>query len=77
MTLETLPDQTAQLLASLGLERENAGACAGSWLPTRGALLESINPTTGEPIAAVRQAGVDEYNRCAQVTHEAFLEWRT
>ena len=77
MTLETLPDQTARLLASLGIERENPGAFAGSWLPTRGALLESINPATGEPIAAVRQAGSDEYNRCAQVTQEAFLEWRT
>jgi aldehyde dehydrogenase (NAD+) len=77
MTLDTVSDQTAQLLAALGLERENPGAFAGSWLPTRGALLESISPATGEVIASVRQAGGDEYNRAAQVTQEAFLEWRT
>jgi len=83
MTLETVPDQhptvgePAQLLASLGLERENPGAFAGSWLPTNGALVESVNPATGEPIAGVRMAGGDEYQRCAEVTVEAFQEWRT
>ena len=77
MTLETLPDQTAQLLSSLGLERENSGAFDGSWIDTRGERVESLNPATGEPIAAVRLATGDDYERCAQVTLEAFLEWRT
>jgi aldehyde dehydrogenase (NAD+) len=77
MTLDTLPDQTAQLLASLGLERDNPGAFAGSWLPTAGERVESVNPSTGEPIAAVRMAGRDDYDRCVEVTIEAFQEWRT
>jgi aldehyde dehydrogenase (NAD+) len=83
MTLETVSDprpvsaDIADLLASLGLERENPGAFAGAWLPTTGALVESINPSTGEPIAGVRMAGVDEYKRCAEITVEAFHEWRT
>ncbi len=77
MTLDTVPDQTAQLLASLGLERENPGAFAGAWLPTSGAVVESLNPATGEPIASVRMASADEYQRCTQVTVEAFHEWRT
>ncbi|HEV8632465.1 MAG TPA: aldehyde dehydrogenase family protein [Thermoanaerobaculia bacterium] len=69
--------EAAQLLASLGIERENPGAFAGGWLPTSGALVESINPATGEAIGAVRMANGDEYNRCAEVTVEAFNEWRT
>jgi aldehyde dehydrogenase (NAD+) len=77
MTLETMPDQTAELLAALGLERESPGAFAGSWLPTSGPLLESFNPATGEPIAAVRQASGADYARCAEVTVQAFHEWRT
>ena len=83
MTLDTvstprpLSADVAELLASLGLERENPGAFAGAWLPTSGALVDSINPSTGEPIAGVRMAGVDEYKRCAEITVEAFHEWRT
>jgi aldehyde dehydrogenase (NAD+) len=83
MTLETVSDprpmsaEVPELLASLGLERENPGAFAGAWLPTSGALVESINPATGETIAGVRMAGVDEYKRCAEITVEAFHEWRT
>jgi aldehyde dehydrogenase (NAD+) len=77
MTLDTLPDQTARVLSALGLERESSGAYAGTWLPTSGALLDSINPATGEAIGSVRMATGDEYNRCAQVTVEAFHEWRT
>jgi len=77
MTLETLPDQTARLLSSLGLDRESSGAFAGTWLTTSGALVESINPATGEVIGTIRLANGDEYNRCAEVTAQAFLEWRT
>src|SRR4051794_20755038 len=77
MTLETLPDQTARLLSSLGLDRESSGAFAGTWLTTSGALVDSVNPATGEVIGSVRMANGDEYNRCAEVTAQAFLEWRT
>ncbi|HET9766623.1 MAG TPA: aldehyde dehydrogenase family protein, partial [Thermoanaerobaculia bacterium] len=83
MTLDTVSDprpaaaEVPELLASLGLERENPGAFAGAWLPTSGALVESINPATGEPIAGVRMAGPDDYQRCAERTVEAFHEWRT
>ena len=83
MTLDTVSDprpaaaEVPQLLASLGLERENSGAFAGAWLPTSGALVESTNPATGDPIAGVRMADADDYQRCAERTVEAFHEWRT
>jgi len=65
------------VLASLGIEAENHGAFNGSWLPTSGQRIESINPTTGKPLAAVTLAGDDDYEKVAATTVEAFKEWRT
>ncbi|MCP4661975.1 MAG: aldehyde dehydrogenase family protein, partial [bacterium] len=67
---------TAALLKRLGIEAENSGAFDGSWIDTGGDLLQSLNPTTGEPIAAVRQAGGDDFERVAARSDEAFKEWR-
>ncbi len=68
---------TAALLKRLGIEAENSGAFDGSWIDTGGDLLQSLNPTTGEPIAAVRQASSDDYERVSARSHEAFKQWRT
>ena len=46
-------------------------------LETGGELIHSINPTTGEPIAAVRQATADDYERVMTASSEAFRAWRT
>jgi len=78
--LHSVSDRKAEarrLLDVLGVERENPGAWAGGWLSTSGERIESIDPTTGEPIAAVTLASEDDYERVAEVAVEAFREWRT
>jgi aldehyde dehydrogenase (NAD+) len=69
--------RAATVLAALGLEAENPGAFAGSWIDTAGERIESIDPATGEPIAAVRMAAEADYERVAATAVEAFREWRT
>ncbi len=76
MTVDTL-SSVSRILDSLGIEAENHGAFDGEWIHTHGERMESINPTTGEPIAAVRMATHEDYERVAAVTVEAFREWRT
>ncbi len=66
MTVHT-DASTAQLLSRLGLAEENAGAFDGAWIQTHGERLESLNPATGEPIAAVRYASAEDYERVAAV----------
>ncbi len=68
---------TRALLDELGIEAENPGAFAGSWIDTSGDLLQSINPATEEPIAAVRQATAEDYEQVAKTSVEAFEAWRT
>jgi aldehyde dehydrogenase (NAD+) len=67
---------TSEILKSLGIEATNPGACGRGWVTGKGAELESINPTTGEVIARVRQADAAPYERVAASAHEAFLKWR-
>jgi aldehyde dehydrogenase (NAD+) len=64
------------LLESLGIGAQNDGACAGDWIATAGDELVSYNPSNGEPIAAVRQAGADEYEQVVQQAESAFTTWR-
>jgi aldehyde dehydrogenase (NAD+) len=76
MTVET-DTRISKILDSLGIEEENPGAFAGEWLRTSGERVESLNPATGEPIAAVRFATADDYEKVAAVSLEAFREWQT
>jgi aldehyde dehydrogenase (NAD+) len=76
-TVSTHASKIARILDSLGLEAENPGAFAGEWIQTRGERIVSINPATGEPIAAVTAATLDDYERVAQVTIDAFRVWQT
>jgi aldehyde dehydrogenase (NAD+) len=72
-----MDSSVAKILDNLGIEAENPGAFDGEWIATRGERVESLNPATGEPIAAVRMATLDDYERVASRTVEAFHEWRT
>jgi aldehyde dehydrogenase (NAD+) len=76
MTVETAP-RASQLLQSLGIEPDNPGAFDGSWFGGAGERSESINPATGEVLATVRFATLDDYERAAAATVAAFEEWRT
>jgi len=63
-------------LRAVGIEETNSGAYCGEWLETSGPLLDSRNPSTGEVIATIRQAGAEDYERCLAAAQEAFLRWR-
>jgi aldehyde dehydrogenase (NAD+) len=67
------------LLDKLGIQEVNPGACAGpdGWLHTEGPILTSYNPATGAPIAGVRQADPEAYDRVVAAAQAAFETWRT
>ncbi len=65
-----------QILRALGLEEENPGAYAAGWVATGGELLTSYDPTTGDAIAAVRQATLADYETVVANSTEVFKEWR-
>jgi aldehyde dehydrogenase (NAD+) len=55
----------------------NSGACFGEWVAEpSGGELESINPATGEPLARVKTAGMDDYETVICHAADAFHEWR-
>ena len=64
-------------LRELGIEGNNQGAYAGTWLDCQGPVLESRNPATGELIARVHTATRAEYERCVEAAGEVFARWRT
>ena len=67
----------SDLLARLELAPDNPGAFDGDWIETTGARIESLNPATGEPLAAVRSCSPEEYERVAAASVRALEEWRT
>eukprot|EP01112_Ceratiomyxa_fruticulosa_P012609 TRINITY_DN34_c0_g1_i2.p1 TRINITY_DN34_c0_g1~~TRINITY_DN34_c0_g1_i2.p1 ORF type:complete len:510 (-),score=123.20 TRINITY_DN34_c0_g1_i2:61-1590(-) len=62
-------------LKELGLEEENPGCYNGKW-GGKGELLTSYNPTTGKPIARVRQATPEEYEECIKSMEAAMANWQ-
>jgi len=69
-------ESVSNLLRSLDLQAVNPGACTGAWLDTRGEELVSSDPSTGAPIARVRQATAEDYERTVQAACAAFSTWR-
>lgn len=70
---------SASLLERLSIKEVNPSACWGpeGWIADpRGTELVSYNPSTGEPIASVVQAGPDAYGRVAAEASRAFKTWR-
>ncbi|SVC84125.1 uncharacterized protein METZ01_LOCUS336979, partial [marine metagenome] len=67
------------ILQSLGIEKNNHGACmgAGKWSTTTDAgKLQSINPSTGKEIASVYQCSEADYDKIMNESIESFKEWR-
>ncbi len=67
---------TAGVLAELGLGEHNSGVYAGGWREAHGADLESVNPATGEVIATVRRASLEDYEAVVENSVETFTRWR-
>ena len=67
-----------KILDSLGLSDTNPGTWFGSTpsSETTGALIESVNPASGEVIARVRGATEADYERLITEARAAFGEWR-
>ena len=64
-------------LTRLGIEEVNNGAAsAKGFLKTSGRIVESVDPATGEVIAAVRLANVDDYEHVVSEARRVFAEWR-
>ena len=69
----SIPD----ILEKLHIEALNSGACYGDWIANpSGGEIESINPSTGEPLAKVARAGPADYEYVVSRAQEAFLDWR-
>jgi aldehyde dehydrogenase (NAD+) len=49
----------------------------GRFVPARGQVLESVDPTTGEVLARVPSAAAEDYDATACATLEAFARWRS
>jgi aldehyde dehydrogenase (NAD+) len=67
------------ILDMLQIKPVNPGACAGpdAWIDDpAGPELVSFNPTTGQPLASIRQATPETYERVIAAAGESFLDWR-
>ncbi|HTL60781.1 MAG TPA: aldehyde dehydrogenase family protein [Nitrospira sp.] len=66
-------------LRSLGIQAVNSGGSTGKlWSSdqTAGSLIQSVNPATGDAIAAVRSCTGEDYEVIATSARDAFLTWR-
>jgi aldehyde dehydrogenase (NAD+) len=66
-------------LRGLGIQAVNSGGSTGKhWWSAHatGPMIQSINPATGEMIAAVRPCSSDDYERIAKQSLEVFASWR-
>ena len=67
---------TSEIFKALGLREDNSGVFAGQWFDATGERIEVINPTTGETLAAVTMASLDDYERVMESSVETFERWR-
>jgi aldehyde dehydrogenase (NAD+) len=63
-------------LTRLGIEPVNSGAWAPGARETTGRLVGKSDPATGEHIASVRLADLDDYEAVVSEAQRAFAEWR-
>lgn len=65
-----------EVFSALGLESHNSGVFAGEWLEATGQTIDVINPTTGESMATVTMASLDDYEKVVASSVETFERWR-
>jgi len=64
------------VLDALGISTVASGSYAGAWREGGGTLIESVDPTTEQTIASVKQADLDDYEAAVVAAQAAFAEWR-
>jgi aldehyde dehydrogenase (NAD+) len=65
-----------EVFTRLGLEERHSGVFAGDWIEAHGAEVTVPNPTTGETMATVTMASVDDYQKVVASSAETFERWR-
>lgn len=75
MASEGLTFSEYPFLAELGLKEVNDGCYAGGKWSGSGELLTSVSPTTGKPIAHIKQATPEEYEACLAAMEEGQVAW--
>src|SRR5262245_58523817 len=65
----------SSILRKLGLGAENPGVFCGEWIGG-GKLLKGISPIDGKPLANVRMATLEQYERVIRAAHTAFEQWQ-
>jgi aldehyde dehydrogenase (NAD+) len=71
--------EAREILQRLGLDGDVLDGVAGGPEPVRGdgEVIESINPTTGQPIAKIRTASAEQTRETIAQAQQAFERWRT
>jgi aldehyde dehydrogenase (NAD+) len=73
----SIASTVSEILENLHVEPLNSGASYGDWIARpEGAVLESLNPATGEVLARVRMAGPADYETVVSAAAESFSNWR-
>ena len=71
------PQETKKLFKALGLKSRMDGAsCGGDWFASSGDWLEVHNPTNGDLLAKIQQAGEADYAKLMEQAGKAFRRWR-
>ncbi len=66
-----------KIFKALGLTTRMKGATSGgAWFATSGEMLEVFNPTNGEKLAVIEQAGPKDYEKVMKQLQKAFVAWR-
>ena len=67
-----------EILEKLNLNSVNPGSWSGatSFQSDSGKIIESINPSTKEVIASVKNSDNDEYEQIISNAQDAFKEWK-
>jgi aldehyde dehydrogenase (NAD+) len=74
---QTPMNKIQSVLQELGMQDINPGVCTGTkWIETSGEVLTSYSPADGRPIASIRQATRDDYDKVVSQAKAAFKEWR-
>lgn len=66
------------VMSCFGIGKEHSGVCAGGeWVESpHGGFVDSVDPSTGDPIARVHLAGARDYERVIEAAQNAFPLWQ-